>query len=228
MLDTALKESGDSDEFLEIKDYARQVGLTIQPVDRPRLSSILGDINHQGVALRTGPYPYVDLDDILSAVRDDPASTVVILDHIEDPQNVGSILRTADAAGVCGVIIPEDRAACVSPAAVRASAGASEHMNVAKVVNLVRAIEKLKEAECWITALDFGDDARNYTDIDFTGRCAIVIGNEGSGVGRLVRENSDFVAMLPMMGEVSSLNAGVAGGIALYEVLRQKGVKAGC
>ena len=127
-----------------------------------------------------------------------------------------------DAAGVKGVIIPEDRSAGVTPAAVRASAGAAEHLCVVKVVNIVRAIEALKEQEVWVTGLDFGDDAKDYADIDYKGRCGLVVGNEGRGISRLVREKCDFIAMLPMVGAVSSLNASVAGALVMYEALRQK------
>jgi 23S rRNA (guanosine2251-2'-O)-methyltransferase len=147
---------------------------------------------------------------------------VLLLDHIEDPQNIGSLLRSANAAGVTGVVIPEDRAAGVTPSAVRASAGASEYMRVAKVVNLVRAIKSLQAEGVWVSALDIGDDSRDYTGVDFKGRVGLVVGSEGKGVSRLVRETSDFVASLPMLGKVASLNAGVAGAVAMYEILRQR------
>jgi 23S rRNA (guanosine2251-2'-O)-methyltransferase len=147
---------------------------------------------------------------------------VIVLDHLEDPQNVGSILRTAAAIGVTGVIIPEDRATGITPAAVRASAGGTEHIKVAHVVNLPRALADLKEAGMWFTALDWGEDAKEYTKIDFKGRSGLVIGSEGFGIGRLVRENCDFVAVLPMPGGFESLNAGVAAAVAMYEILRQR------
>ena len=124
-------------------------------------------------------------------------------------------------------MIPEDRAAEVTPAAVRASAGAAEHVNVAKVVNLPRAIDEARERGFWMTGLDFAEDARYYDSIDYSGRVGIVVGNEGRGLSRLVREKCDFIAMLPMLGGVSSLNAAVAGAIALYEVLRQRRSAAG-
>ena len=146
---------------------------------------------------------------------------VIILDHLEDPQNVGSILRTACAIGATGVVIPEDRGSGVTPAAVRASAGASEHLNVARVVNLVRAMKQLKDANVWITGLDWGKDAKPYTEIDFKGRAGLVIGAEGTGISRLVRETCDFIAVLPMRGEIESLNAGVAAAICMYEMIRE-------
>ena len=146
-----------------------------------------------------------------------------MLDHLEDPQNVGSILRTACAVGATGVIIPEDRACGITPAAVRASAGGAEHLKVARVVNVVRALEELKEAGLWLTGLDWGTDARPYTKIDFKGKVGLVIGAEGSGISRLVRENCYFIAELPMPGGFESLNAGVAAAVTMYEILRQRG-----
>lgn len=222
ILESALKDNtGDTDVY-EIRNLASASGVSAILTDRKDFDSLLGDVNHQGVALRVGGFPYGDFDQLIAEINDDPKATVLILDHIEDPQNVGSLLRTADASGVTGVIIPEDRCAGVTAAAVRASAGATEHLNVVKVVNLARAIDELKKNDCWITGLDWGDDARFYTEIDFRGRCGIVVGNEGHGISRLVRDKCDFIAMLPMQGQVSSLNASVAGGIVMYEVLRQK------
>jgi len=215
----------DSAETAEIAMLARDRGLMLKTAKRDELDQLALGGNHQGVAIRTGGFPYVCLEEIIHDLRKDPNGLVLLLDHIEDPQNVGSLLRSADAAGVNGVILPEDRAAGLTPAAVRASAGASEHLRVAKVVNLVRAMRELKEENVWLTGLDMGDDARPYTEVDFTGRAGIVVGAEGQGLGRLVRETCDFVACLPMRGKVESLNAGVAGGIALFEVLRQRGIK---
>ena len=155
-------------------------------------------------------------------MRGDEDATVLVLDHLEDPQNVGSILRTACAVGVTAVVIPEDRACGITPAAVRASAGGAEYVKVAHVVNLVRAMKDLKDAGMWFTALDWGEDARDYRDVDFKGRAGLVIGAEGRGVSRLVRENCDFIAELPMPGGFESLNAGVAAAVAMYEILRQR------
>ena len=216
------REDCSEEELAEIESLASAAGLRAAPTDRRELTQLLGPVNHQGVALKTGPYPYADLEDILDADGEDESSTILFLDHIEDPQNLGSLLRSAEAAGVAGVVIPEDRAAEVTPAAARASAGAAEAILVAKVVNLVRAIEKAKEAGFWITGLDFGDDASDYADIDYRGRVGIVVGNEGRGVSRLVREKCDFIATLPMLGSVDSLNAAVSGAIVIYEALRQR------
>ena len=222
ILEGALREGAGDTDLDEILDLAYASGAAVIKTDRRDFENLLGPVNHQGVALRAGGYPYGDFDQLLSAVEEDPQAIILVLDHIEDPQNVGSLLRTADAAGVTGVILPEDRSAGVTAAAVRASAGASEHLCVVKVVNLGRAIDALKEAGCWMTGLDWGDDAKPCSKIDFDGRCGLVVGNEGHGIGRLVREKCDFIGYLPMKGRVSSLNASVAGGVALYEILRQK------
>jgi 23S rRNA (guanosine2251-2'-O)-methyltransferase len=191
-------------------------------MERDRLDKMTRYAHHQGFALKTTGYPYVGFEELLDECREDPNATVVVLDHLEDPQNVGSILRSACAVGVTGVIIPEDRACGITPAAVRASAGGSEHIKVAHVVNLPRAMKELKDAGLWMTALDFGEDARNYTQVDFKGKVGLVIGAEGEGVSRLVRENCDFIASIPMPGGFESLNAGVAAAVALYEILRQR------
>lgn len=213
----------ESDEIASLRLTAQQRRIVVRTMDRDGLDRLVRGGHHQGVAIKTEGYPYVDFEDIVHDVEDDENAIVVALDHLEDPQNVGSILRTACAAGVTGVLIPEDRSVGVTPAAVRASAGAAEHLKVAHVVNLPRAMKILKEKNLWFTGLDWGDDARKYTEVDFKGRTGLVVGAEGAGLSRLVRETCDFIAELPMPGGFESLNAGVAAGVALYEVLRQHG-----
>ncbi len=214
-------EKGEADEIAWIRQTARQMGLVVRTEDRRRLDQLTHGGHHQGVAIKTTGYPYVGFDEILRDVEEDENATVVILDHLEDPQNVGSILRTACAIGATGVVIPEDRGSGVTSAAVRASAGASEHLKVARVVTLVRAMKQLKDANVWITGLDWGKDAKPYTEIDFKGRAGLVVGAEGTGISRLVRETCDFIAVLPMRGEIESLNAGVAAAICMYEMIRE-------
>ena len=216
----------EDDQIRRIRDEAVSRRLAIRTMDRNQLDKLVRFGHHQGVALKTTGYPYVGFEEILAAVRDDGNALVVILDHLEDPQNVGSILRTACAVGAAGVVIPEDRACGITPAAVRASAGGAEYLKVAHVVNLVRAIQDLKDAGMWMTGLDWGGDAKAYTEIDFKGRCGLVVGAEGTGISRLVRQNCDFIAELPMPGGFESLNAGVAAAVAMYEILRQRGVSA--
>ena len=213
----------EDDQLQRIRDEARARRLVIRTMERDQLDKLTRFGHHQGVALKTTGYPYVGFEEILRDAEEDENALVLVLDHLEDPQNVGSILRTACAVGATGVVIPEDRAAGITPAAVRASAGGAEHIRVAHVVNIPRALEDLKEAGCWATGLDWGEDAKNYTDIDFKGRVALVIGAEGEGISRLVREKCDFIAVLPMPGGFESLNAGVAAAVTMYEVLRQRG-----
>ena len=213
-------DKNEADEIAWLRQAAHERHVVVRTEDRRRLDMLTRGGHHQGVALKVDGYPYVDFGDILSAVEDDENAKVVILDHLEDPQNVGSILRTACAIGVTGVIIPEDRGSGVTPAAVRASAGASEHLKVARVVNLVRAMKQLKDANVWITGLDWGKDAKPYTEIDFKGRAGLVVGAEGTGISRLVRDTCDFIAVLPMRGEIESLNAGVAAAVCMYEMVR--------
>ena len=213
----------EDDQLQRIRDEAKARRLVIRTMERNQLDKLTRFGHHQGVALKTTGYPYVGFEEILAAVEADENATVIVLDHLEDPQNVGSILRTASAVGVTGVIIPEDRACGITPAVARASAGGTEYVKVAHVVNLVRAMQDLKDAGVWFTGLDWGEDAKTYTDIDFRGRAGLVVGAEGNGISRLVRENCDFIAELPMPGGFESLNAGVATAITLYEVLRQRG-----
>ena len=212
----------EDDQLQRIRDEARSRRLVIRTMDRDGLDRLTRFGHHQGVALKTTGYPYVGFEELLEDVRNDENALVVVLDHLEDPQNVGSILRTACAVGATGVVIPEDRACGITPAAVRASAGGTEHIRVAHVVHLPRAMADLKDAGIWFTGLDWGDDARPYAKIDFKGRVGLVIGAEGSGITRLVRENCDFIGVLPMPGGFESLNAGVAAAVTMYEVLRQK------
>lgn len=217
------QEGRDAPDVAELRGLLLGQGVPFRTMDREAMDALCEGGNHQGVAVRTGGYPYISLEQVIHDVKEDANALVLILDHIEDPQNVGSLLRTADAAGVTAVLLPEDRASGVTPGVVRASAGAAEHMRVAKVVNLVRAMKALQECGAWITGLDFGADAKTYTAVDFKGRVGLVVGSEGNGISRLVRESCDFIACLPMKGRVESLNAGVAGAIALYEIVRQRG-----
>jgi 23S rRNA (guanosine2251-2'-O)-methyltransferase len=216
-------DKNETDEIASLRATAHARGIPVRQEDRDRLDRLVHFGHHQGVALRTSGYPYVGFDEIVQAVADDENALVVVLDHLEDPQNVGSILRTACAVGATGVVIPEDRACGITPAAVRASAGGAEHIRVAHVVNLPRAMEELKEAGLWFTGLDWGEDAKPYTKIDFRGKVGLVVGAEGKGISRLVREKCDFIAELPMPGGFESLNAGVAAAVAMYEIVRQRG-----
>lgn len=214
------------EDLAEMRAIGHSLGIVVRSEDRKRMDMMLKGAHHQNTALKTAGYPFVPFEELLEAADADENAVFIVLDHLEDPQNVGAILRTACAIGAAGVIVPEDRASGVTPAAVRASAGGSEHLKIARVVNIVRALKALKERNVWATGLDWGEDAKNYTEIDFSGRVALVIGAEGAGISRLVRDTCDFIAVLPMAGEIQSLNASVAAAVAMYEIVRQKlGVK---
>lgn len=204
----------------DIVGLAHKRGVPVLTVKRDAL-----DEHAQGVALEADDYPYADVDDILAlaAGRSEPP-LILMLDAIQDVQNFGNLIRTADAAGAHGVVIGEHRSAGVTPAVVNASSGAVEHLRVARVVNLAREIERLKRGDVWVAALA-GDDPRAQAlfAADLRGGLCLIVGSEGEGVSRLLRDKSDFVVRLPMHGQVESLNASVAGAIALYEALRQRG-----
>ncbi len=205
----------------EIKQLAQLARVPVTAAKRDALNQVTP--HHQGVMLEAGAYPYVDVDEIFAhAQARQQAPFILILDALQDPQNFGSLIRTAEAVGVHGVIVPERRSAGVTPAAVNASSGAAEHMRVAQVVNLARAIDEIKKRDVWVYALHGESPATPLFGADLKGALAIVVGSEGEGVHRLVREKADFVLKLPMHGQVESLNAAVAGSVALYEALRQR------
>lgn len=205
----------------QIMTLARSAGIPVTRTSRRELDQVAS--NHQGIIAETPPYPYVDLHDAFSfASAQDAAPLFLLLDLLQDPQNVGSLFRTAEAVGVHAVIIPERRAVGVTPAVVSASAGAVEHLRVARVTNLARTMEELKRQDVWIAGLEASDEAQLYDEADLRGPLALVVGSEGRGVRRLVRESCDFLLRLPMRGDIASLNAAVAGSVALYEIDRQR------
>lgn len=170
--------------------------------------------NHQGIVLQVPDYEYSDLSEIINI----PNALVVILDHIEDPHNLGAIIRTCEAAGVDGIILPKDRSVSVNSTVIKVSTGAIEYMKIAQVTNLSNTICKMKEKGFWIVGTDM--NGQDYSTIDYTGSTAIVIGNEGKGLARMVRESCDFIASIPMQGKTNSLNASVAAGIVIFEAVR--------
>jgi 23S rRNA (guanosine2251-2'-O)-methyltransferase len=206
----------------DIATLASKSGAAIQRVERRQLDRI-GDFNHQGVAAEAAPYPYVELAEILAkADQCQEMPLLLMLDCLQDPQNFGALLRTAEIVGVHGVVIPKRRAVGVTPAVVNSSAGATEHLLVARVTNLVRAMEELKTKGLWMVGLEDVPQAQLYDQSDLTMPLALVVGSEGRGMGRLVGETCDILIRLPMRGKISSLNAAVAGSTALYEVWRQR------
>jgi len=206
--------------FAELARLARERGAKVRDAPRAKLDRLAGTDRHQGVVAVVADYRYQELEDLLQQVRRAPP-LLVVLDGIEDPQNLGAIIRSAHALGADGVVIPRDRAAAVTAAAAKASAGAVEHCPVARVTNLAQAIARLKEAGIWTVALA-ADGDRDLSAVDLREPTAIVVGAEGSGVRPLVRRTCDHVARIPMKGKVGSLNASASAAVALYEVARQR------
>ncbi len=209
-------------QLQELIEAARGRGVAVRFEPREQLDRIAGHAKHQGVVAIAAAKSYADLDAVLDARPDEPRA-VFVLDGIEDPRNLGAILRTADAAGFHGVVIPERRAAGLTDVVAKASAGAVEYLPLARVVNLSRALDELKRRRIWVYGLD-PEAERRYTEIDYTGPVAIVIGAEGAGMSRLVREHCDERVAIPMRGRVASLNASVAAAVIAYELVRQRAV----
>lgn len=208
-----------------IIDLARKEGVSLRFAPREQLDRLARTRSHQGVVAVVAGKDYTDLDDLL-ARKKGQHSFIVVLDGIEDPHNLGALIRTADGAGADGIVIPERRAAAVNATVAKASAGASEHLKIARVVNLARALEEMNERNIWIVGLDERGD-RSYDQLDYQMDCAIVLGAEGHGLHDLVRKKCDYLVSIPMLGEVSSLNVSVAGAVVMYEVARQRGAQRG-
>lgn len=205
-----------------IMEEAKARGIVVQTVDKRKLDQLAPEMQHQGVVAQAAPIAYAEVEDLLARAAERGESPfIVLLDEIEDPHNLGSILRTADCTGVHGVIVPKRRSASLTAVVAKTSAGAVEYVPVARVANLVQTMEKLKEAGIWIAGADAGAP-ESFHQTKLTGPIAIVIGSEGKGLSRLVREKCDFILSLPMFGHVNSLNASVAAGVILYEVVRQR------
>jgi 23S rRNA (guanosine2251-2'-O)-methyltransferase len=198
----------------------RKLGVPVRFVSRVELDRMAGNAAHQGVVAVTSAKQYNDLDDVIAARRA-KYSLLIVLDGVEDPHNLGAILRTADAAGADGVVIPERRAAAVTGTVTKVSAGASEHLPIAKVTNIARSVEELKDRNIWTVGLD-EHGKQTYDALDYKMDCALVLGAEGKGLHDLVKKKCDFLVSIPMLGKVSSLNVSVAAGVVLYEIVRQR------
>ena len=204
----------------------RDRGVVVKEVDRRKLDFLCGGGNHQGVAAYAAAHTYATLDDVFSLARDRSEPPFLILcDSIEDPHNLGAIIRTAEAAGAHGIIIPKRHGVGLTWAVSKTAAGALEYLPVVRVSNLAAAADELKARGVWLYCADM--DGSPWCETDFSGGVGLIIGAEGSGVSRLMREKSDFVVSLPMKGKINSLNASVAAGILMYEVARQRGEKEG-
>jgi 23S rRNA (guanosine2251-2'-O)-methyltransferase len=206
-------------------EECRRVGVPVRFLLRTELDRMAGNAAHQGVVAVTSAKQYNDLDDVVGAKRGQ-YSLVIVLDGVEDPHNLGAILRTADAAGANGVVIPERRAAGVTGTVTKASAGASEHLPIAKVTNIARTVEELKEHNLWTVGLD-EHGKQTYDSLDYNMDCALVVGAEGKGLHDLVKKKCDFLVSIPMLGKVPSLNVSVAAAVVLYEIVRQRRVREG-
>lgn len=201
---------------------AKERKVVINKVDKYKLDKMSQTENHQGVIAIVPPYEYCDVDDILEQAKSkNEKAFILILDGIEDPHNLGSIIRTAETAGVHGIIIPKRRAAAVNSTVSKVSAGAVEHIKIARVNNINEAIKYLKENDIWVCGTDMNTNTYYY-DQDYKMPVAIVIGSEGFGMSRLVKENCDFLVKIPMKGKITSLNASVSAGIVMYEVVKQR------
>jgi 23S rRNA (guanosine2251-2'-O)-methyltransferase len=202
-----------------IEDF-RKIGIPVRFLQRTELDRMAGNAAHQGVVAVTSAKQYNDLEDVIAAKRD-KYSLLVVLDGVEDPHNLGAILRTADAAGANGIVIPERRAAAVTGTVTKSSAGASEHLPIAKVTNISRTVEELKENSIWTVGLD-ERAKQTYDALDYKMDCALVLGGEGKGLHDLVKRKCDFLVSIPMLGKVPSLNVSVAAAVVLYEIVRQR------
>ena len=201
---------------------AKEKGIIIVEKDKRQMDEMAQNQNYQGVIAIVPPFEYCEIEDIIDYAKEkNEEPFVLILDGIEDPHNLGSIIRTAETAGVHGVIIPKRRAAAVNSTVNKTSAGAVEHMHIARVTNISDAIQKLKDEGLWICGTDINTE-KYYYDQDLTGPLGIVIGNEGNGMSEKVRKNCDFLVKIPMKGKVTSLNASVSTGIVIYEAVEQK------
>jgi len=201
-------------------EECRQNSIAVRFLPRVELDRMASTGAHQGVVAVTSSKHYADMDDVLAAKRGE-YSLVIVLDGVEDPHNLGAILRTADASGADGVLIPERRAAGITGTVAKASAGASEHLPVAKVTNVARTLEELKSRDLWIVGLD-ERGKQSYDEVDYKMNCAVVLGAEGKGLHDLVSKKCDFLVSIPMLGKVPSLNVSVAAGVVLYEIVRQR------
>lgn len=200
-----------------IIDLLKDKGVKINFVDELQLDRKV-DGNHQGIVLEVDDVKTLSLDYYLNLTKDKENPLLVMLDHLEDPHNFGAIIRTCEAAGVTGIIIPKNRCVEVNATVIRTSVGASKYVPIVEVTNLTNTINELKKDGFWVVGTDM--DGTNYTEIDYKGKTCLIIGNEGSGMSRIVRDNCDFIATIPMNGKINSLNASVAAGIVIYEAIK--------
>lgn len=220
--------SGDREgSVAEIVALAKERGIVVQYVERAKIEALAGGHRHQGVLAYVAPVPYAELEDILKAAEEKgEAPFLVLLDELEDPHNLGALLRTADATGVHGILIPKRRSVSLNATVAKTSAGAVEYVPVARIGNIAQTLKKLKEKGFWVAGADM-DGEKAYYEADLTGPLVLVVGSEGKGMSRLTKEACDFIVRMPMVGRINSLNASVAGSILMYESMRQRLQKKG-
>lgn len=220
--------SGDREgSVAEIAALAKERGIVVQYVERAKIEALAGGHRHQGVLAYVAPVPYAELEDILKAAEaKGEAPFLVLLDELEDPHNLGALLRTADATGVHGILIPKRRSVSLNATVAKTSAGAVEYVPVARIGNIAQTLKKLKEKGFWVAGADM-DGEKAYYEADLTGPLVLVVGSEGKGMSRLTKEACDFIVRMPMVGRINSLNASVAGSILMYESMRQRLQKKG-
>ncbi len=212
-----LMRNNNNPALSRLASMAKEKGAVVKEVDSKKLDFMCGGANHQGVAAYVAAHKYASVEDIFAyAEEKGEAPFIVVCDEIEDPHNLGAIIRTAECAGVHGIIIPKRRSASLNFTVGKTSAGALEYMRVARVSNLASTIDELKEKGCWVYGADM--DGTDYKKTDFSGAVVLVIGSEGKGIGKLIRQKCDAIVSLPMKGNINSLNASVAAGILMYEV----------
>lgn len=222
-IDKIFIAKGETDKTLgHIASKAREAGIVVVDADRRKLDNMSVTHSHQGVIAIVGVNEYCSVEDILAvAEKKGEAPFVIVCDEVSDPRNLGAIIRSAECAGAHGVIIPKRRSAGLTAIVGKASAGAAEHMAIARVPNIPAVLKELKDKGLWVYGAAAGG-SNDLWDTDFTGAMALVIGSEGDGIGRLVRENCDFIVNIPMVGKINSLNASAAASVIMYEVLRQR------
>jgi 23S rRNA (guanosine2251-2'-O)-methyltransferase len=218
-------EAGQAARLERLVNACKKAHIRVRQEPREQLTQLAGTAGHQGVVAVVRAAEFLTIEDLFHAPEPGQPRLVLALDGVEDPQNLGALLRVADGAGVDGIVLTERRSAPLSPVAVKASAGAAEHLRIARVVNLVRALEELKEQNLWIVGLDERGES-DYDQFDFTGDCVLVLGREGAGLHDLVKRTCDHILSIPMAGGVSSLNVSAAGAVVLYEAFRQRRQKA--
>lgn len=207
----------EDDRITEIIRLAQEQEVLVERIPRMMLDDTTSGGNHQGIGLDTGEYPYAEMEDIIAR-----PGTVLVMDHLNDPQNFGTLMRAADAAGIAGIILPQDRSVAVTPAVVNSSSGAVEHLMVAQTPNLALAIDKLETSGRWIIGLDEDETAHSIFETDIPTPVALVLGTEGTGLSPIIRKRCQLILSLPMRGHVDSLNAATAGSIVLYDLLRRE------